>query len=50
MSIYDQLEKRIEKLENELNLNKLINRLENLENEVKHIKAVLQYQNRKRLK
>tara|TARA_Y100000589_G_scaffold135489_1_gene129672 strand:- start:4363 stop:4515 length:153 start_codon:yes stop_codon:yes gene_type:complete len=50
MNNYDDLEKRIEILEKDFNCNNLEKKIETLENEVRHIKAVLQYQSKKKSK
>tara|TARA_B100000700_G_C14417387_1_gene566474 strand:- start:291 stop:443 length:153 start_codon:yes stop_codon:yes gene_type:complete len=44
MNSYNELEKRIEILEKDINCKKLEERINLLENEIKHLKAVLQYQ------
>ena len=48
MTSYIELEKRIEILERDINSKKLEDKLKLLENEIKHLKAVLQYQLRKK--
>jgi len=48
MSSYLELEKRIAVLERNINCKKLEDKLKLLENEIKHLKAVLQYQLRKK--
>ena len=48
MTSYLDLEKRIEILERDINCKKLEDKLKLLENEIKHLKAVLQYQLRKK--
>tara|TARA_Y100001978_G_C23510939_1_gene345552 strand:- start:36 stop:188 length:153 start_codon:yes stop_codon:yes gene_type:complete len=50
MNNQKELEERIEILEKEINCRNLENKIEILENEVKHLKAVLQYQLKKRNK
>ena len=47
MSNFQDLIRRIESLEEEVNCKKLEAKVNLLENEVKHLKAVLQYQIRK---
>tara|TARA_B100000927_G_scaffold232005_1_gene192053 strand:- start:376 stop:522 length:147 start_codon:yes stop_codon:yes gene_type:complete len=48
MTSYLDLEKRIEILERDINCKNLEDKLKLLENEIKHLKAVLQYQLRKK--
>ena len=48
MTSYVELEKRIEILEKDINCKRLEEKIKILENEIKHLKAVLQYQLRKR--
>ena len=50
MSSFEELEKRIKILEEEINCKDLERRINFLENEVKHLKAVLQYQLRSKKK
>ena len=50
MTTQKELEARIKILEEEINCKNLQNKVELLEQEVKHIKAILQYQLRKKKK
>ena len=44
MTTYHKLEKRIEKLENDINCRYLEEKINLLENEIKHLKAFIQFQ------
>ena len=50
MTTIIELEKRIQILENEISCRNLEEKIQILENEVKHIKAFLQYKNKKKNK